>query len=72
MSEYEKHQKKSIGIYYESFYQKRRISLFHSKKMQPALRKQIDGWIEELYPMQWNTYLKHRFSEAVLKYDSTA
>ena len=36
--------------------------------MKPELRKQIDQWIAELYPMQWNNYLKFRFSEAVLDY----
>lgn len=71
MAEYEKHQKKSIEIYYESF-SKAKDLLYHSKKMKPGLRKRIDSWIEELFPMQWNTYLKHRYSEAILKYDSTS
>ena len=41
MAEYEKHQKKSIEIYYESF-SKAKDLLYHSKKMKPGLRKRID------------------------------
>lgn len=67
MKDYAEHQKKAIQIYSESNSKAADI-LFHSKRMKPELRKQIDQWIAELYPMQWNNYLKFRFSEAVLDY----
>lgn len=70
LKDYEHHQKKAIEIYKESL-TKAKDLLQHSRKMPEALRKQIDLWIEELYPIQWNKYIKHRFSEEVLDYNST-
>jgi len=67
MQDYHKHQHNALEIYYDS-YSKGRDLLYHSRKIDPDLRKQIDQWIEELYPLYWNKYLKDRFSEAVINY----
>ncbi len=67
MQNYIQHQEKAINIYNES-YSKGKDLLFHSSKMSADYRKQLDIWIEELYPMQWNKYLKHYYNENILNY----
>ena len=62
-----KHKKTCLALYKEG--ESDGDLLYHSKKTDPAHRKLIDAWIEQLYPMQWNKYLKHRYSENVLNYN---
>lgn len=72
MQKYDEHKKKSIAIYKrhqgKSETQGNDL-LFHSKKMSTEKRKEIDGWIEQLYPEIWYTYLKDRYAEENNTYD---
>lgn len=67
LDNYEFHQKKAMEIYRES-HTKAKDLLYHSRQVKPEVRKQADILMEQFYPLQWNIYLKHRFSEDVLDY----
>lgn len=69
LAEYEYHKKVALGVYSES---KSRGSdlLYHSRKIDPVYRMQIDQWIEELYPDLWHRYLKDRYAEEYIQYDN--
>ncbi len=67
MKNYRRHKHQALLLYSKSFTSGKDL-LHHSKTMSPTERKQIDQWIEELYPLQWEKYLKERYSEAVLHY----
>jgi len=71
LANYELHQQKAIEIYKPGSRTKAKDLLFHSRGMTAGHRKQIDQWLEELYPMQWNLYLKHKFGEEVLDYKAS-
>lgn len=68
MSKYMLHKKAAIKLYKDSE-SKGNDLLFHSKMIAPDHRKQIDAWINELYPHIWQTYLYDRYSEENLIYE---
>jgi hypothetical protein len=68
MQEYAAHKKKALSIYKASESEGNDL-LYHSKLIDPQHRKQIDRWIEELYPTMWQTYLKIRYAEENLVYE---
>lgn len=66
MQNFAEHKKNAISIYQKSEKESKTKGddlLFHSKKMSPDHRKEIDSWAEQLYPELWRTYLKDRYAE---------
>lgn len=68
MRDYQWHKKNAIKIYKESE-SKGNDLLFHSKLIDPSHRKQIDKWIEQLYPDIWKIYLRAQYAEENLTYE---
>lgn len=67
MAHFEEHKQKAITIYKVSESEGNDL-LYHSKMISPEHRKQIDAWIQELYPTIWQHYLQARYAEENLTY----
>ncbi len=70
MRDYQKHKKICLDLYKDGE-SKGEDLLFHSKKTYPAYRLLVDQWIEQLYPVWWNKYLKQYYAEEVLNYEDS-
>lgn len=57
MHEYDAHKNKCLALY-PSTISRGSDPLFHSKKLSPDYRKQVDAWIAEAYPELWHKYLE--------------
>jgi len=68
MKNYAFHRANALRIYKEAE-SKGEDLLYHSRKLSPEYRKQIDGWIEQLYPVAWKEVLAARYAEERLQYD---
>jgi hypothetical protein len=68
--DYQKHKKICLDLYKDGE-SKGEDLLFHSKNIDPAYRLLIDQWINNLYPVWWNNYLKQHYAEEVLDYQNS-
>jgi hypothetical protein len=68
VANYKLHKKNAIKLYKASE-SKGNDLLYHSKMIAPDHRKQIDAWINELYPHIWQTYLCDKYAEENLSYE---
>lgn len=66
MQNYEAHRKTARSIYKEAVSDGNDV-FFHSKKLTLEERQEIEAWIVKRHPELWDTFLKDRYSERVIR-----